>query len=166
MSENLTHKYPGDFDFVLILTDCPISMDWSINEWRLEADLTIRDRHLLGPGSTKALSLYCEYLQTRHFEHFARSLLTSDENSSGGLISSNASSGWHVITPFQLSDRSETILVNRGWVSKNNLNQVSREDLSNHDEIDVIGVVRTTEPRQQFQPKNSFRDNKWLSRWQ
>ncbi|TRY64006.1 hypothetical protein TCAL_00782 [Tigriopus californicus] len=93
-----------------------------------------------------------------------RSLLTSDETSAGGLISSNSTAGWHVIMPFQLSDRPETILVNRGWVSKYHLDPKLLADQSSQDEVDVVGVVRTTEPRQQFQPKNSFRDNKWLSR--
>lgn len=94
-----------------------------------------------------------------------RSLRVDDGR--GGLFGNADTVGWHVITPFRLADSSgETVLVNRGWVPKKKLNPASRpeppESLSQV--VDLVGVVRLTEPRQNFTPKNNMDSNRMLSR--
>lgn len=71
----------------------------------------------------------------------------------GGLISQqNTSSGYLVITPFKLADRGETILVNRGWVSRKNQAPETRAEGQAKGTVELLGVVRTAEPRPQFTP--------------
>lgn len=73
--------------------------------------------------------------------------------SAGGLISQkNSSSGYLIVTPFKLEGREETILVNRGWVSRQNLKPESRPKGQVEGTVDLLGVVRQPEPRPQFTP--------------
>ena len=50
----------------------------------------------------------------------------------GGIISfgtkSNERVGYHVISPFEISDTGEKILVNRGWIPYNKPKRESRPD--------------------------------------
>ncbi|CRK92887.1 CLUMA_CG006320, isoform A [Clunio marinus] len=87
-----------------------------------------------------------------------RGLIKPDAiESGGGLISQrNSSSGYLVITPFKLENRNETILVNRGWVSRQNLDPEKRAKGQIQGTIKLHGVVRLPEPRPQFtQSSNS-----------
>jgi len=100
-----------------------------------------------------------------------RSLLTDgSEAESRGLSSNPEGIGWHVITPFRLSSQEggaragETILVNRGWVPQSKLNPTTRPDGQVSNEIELVGLVRKTEPRQQFAPKNRTESNRWQFR--
>ncbi len=73
--------------------------------------------------------------------------------------------GWHVVTPFILEENGEAILVNRGWVPKTKSKRASRPEPPSSDSVlDITGLVRTTEPRQQFTPKNQVESNTWVSR--
>lgn len=47
----------------------------------------------------------------------------------------------------------ETILVNRGWVSKKKKNPFSRVEAQIEGDIQIFGVVRKHENRPQFMPK-------------
>lgn len=77
------------------------------------------------------------------------------KETSGGLISQqNSSSGYLVITPFKLENREETILVNRGWVSRQQRNPETRQQGQVEGTIDLLGVVRLPEERPQFSPSN------------
>lgn len=67
----------------------------------------------------------------------------------GGVFSSKSStSGFHVITPFKLEGREETILVNRGWVPRNKINAKKGPQGT----IEIQGIVRLGEKRPQFTP--------------
>lgn len=73
----------------------------------------------------------------------------------GGLISQkNSSSGYLIVTPFKLDDREETILVNRGWVSRAQLKPDTRPQGQVKGLVKLMGVVRLPEPRPQFSPSH------------
>uniref|UniRef100_T1JHR0 SURF1-like protein n=1 Tax=Strigamia maritima TaxID=126957 RepID=T1JHR0_STRMM len=76
----------------------------------------------------------------------------------GGLMSSSASTGSWIITPFTITDRNMTILVNRGWVPKKMTSAQTRQEGQIEDEVDLTGVVRLPERRMPFMPKHN--DNK------
>lgn len=106
---------------------------------------------------------YQTVLVSGHFLHDKelylglRGLIKPDGGeTSGGLMSQqNASSGYLVITPFKLENREETILVNRGWVSRKQREPETRAQGQVPGTIDLLGVVRLPEPRPQFSPAHS-----------
>ena len=62
-----------------------------------------------------------------------------------GLISRNLQNGAWIITPFKVTDRNYTVLVNRGWVPKHKIEQSKRPESLVEDEVTLIGVLRLTE---------------------
>lgn len=75
------------------------------------------------------------------------------EETGGGLISQkNSSSGYLVVTPFKLEGREETILINRGWVSRQHVKPENRTEGQVQGTVSLTGVVRQPEPRPQFSP--------------
>jgi len=127
---------------------------------------------------------------TRKKSHFitvfsfpARSFVSNDSHDAGGGLFGNPNTvGWHVITPFILEGRDESILVsnpilskckssaralckkfpsfkvNRGWIPKNNKSPSTRLSSQIKETIDLVGVVRKADTRQQFTPKNTDPD--------
>lgn len=96
-------------------------------------------------------------------------------NEGGGLMSGSSTGGVHVVTPFKLVDRDLTVLVNRGWVPqsyafpKASSNGVDSRPAIEHnrgaDEVVVIsGIVRLSETRQPFAPKDVRTRGMWLRR--
>lgn len=84
-----------------------------------------------------------------------RSLIKPESgDTGGGLMSQKNTSGYLVITPFKLDDREETILVNRGWVSRQHLKPESRPQGQVRGTVELLGVVRQPEPRPQFSPSH------------
>ncbi|KAL5012636.1 hypothetical protein ScPMuIL_011187 [Solemya velum] len=82
----------------------------------------------------------------------------------GGLIS-DAQSGVNVVTPFKLSDRDLTILVNRGWVPAKKTKPASRPDGQVKGEVELVGIVREEEKRSSFMPKADPKNHGyWLYR--
>ncbi|PNJ45241.1 SURF1 isoform 2 [Pongo abelii] len=79
----------------------------------------------------------------------------------GGLISSSTQSGAYVVTPFHCTDLGITILVNRGFVPRKKVNPETRQKGQIEGEVDLIGMVRLTETRQPFVPKNNPERNHW-----
>jgi cytochrome oxidase assembly protein ShyY1 len=77
-----------------------------------------------------------------------RQLLKTEDEKGGGLITSQggrSSIGCWVVTPFQLSDRGgdgdandTSILVNRGWVSNENIDQNKRQDGQVTREVELL----------------------------
>lgn len=70
------------------------------------------------------------------------------ENAGGGLITAGnrSSVGLWVVTPFVLhNDSNDRILVNRGWISRAQLDACKRGHGRVGGEIELIGVVRRTE---------------------
>lgn len=71
----------------------------------------------------------------------------------GGLFSTrDSSNGYLVITPFKLAGRDESILVNRGWVSRKFVKPETRKEGQVSGEVELTGVVRLGEMRPQFTP--------------
>lgn len=79
--------------------------------------------------------------------------LLNVNNEAGSLMSSQPKSGNLVITPFFVTDRNMTILVNRGWVPRSKTDPANRSEGQITDEIELVGVVRLPESRPQFSPK-------------
>lgn len=80
-----------------------------------------------------------------------RSLIPQDGEESRSTIMSDPSRvGANVITPFFLTDRNASILVNRGWVPRRKMNPETRKEGQIEGEIRFVGVVRKTEKRQPF----------------
>jgi len=103
-------------------------------------------------------------------EHYIgpRSLLKmGEEQQSLGLSSNPDTIGWHVVTPFKLTQgpmAGKEILVNRGWVPKNQLQPSSRPQGQVEGEVEMSGIVRSTEARPQFSPKNRVESDQWQHR--
>lgn len=71
--------------------------------------------------------------------------LLGSEALAGGIISAPSQSGYYVITPFKLSDRDLTVLVNRGWIPKSKLKPETRMKGQINDEVEIVGIVRRQE---------------------
>lgn len=83
-----------------------------------------------------------------------RSLVNNQSESQSKIFSSPSPSGYYVVTPFKLTDKDMTILVNRGWVSRPKLPPKSRQDGQVAGEVILVGIVRLTEKRPVFSAKN------------
>lgn len=93
-------------------------------------------------------------------------LENGDSTPSSGSFASdrNKSKGWLVVTPFKLRNREETILVNRGWVPVNMKSAEDRKEGQIEGNLELVGIIRLTENRPQFMPKNIPSRNQWLYR--
>ncbi|KAI4471293.1 surfeit locus protein [Holotrichia oblita] len=108
-----------------------------------------------------------QFLHDKEIYIGPRSLLVDgDASTKSSLISKgqNTNQGYLVVTPFQLADRNETILVNRGWVPAKSKDPKTRQNGQIQGEVDVIGVVRLHENRPNFMPKNREGSNIWYYR--
>ncbi len=97
-----------------------------------------------------------KFFAAPNFEYIAlRSKITHDE-SGGGLFASSGGIGFHVVTPLVLDDRpgGVRVLVNRGWVPKGRIDPRTRPQGQVEGKVKLVGVVRCTEQRPQFQPKD------------
>ena len=54
--------------------------------------------------------------------------------------------------------------MNRGWVPKSQISPGSRPQGQIPGQVDLVGVVRLTEVREQFTPKNKTETNRWQFR--
>ncbi|GFU35442.1 surfeit locus protein 1 [Nephila pilipes] len=88
----------------------------------------------------------------------------TDSDGGGGIISSRSQSGYLVITPFHVTDKNVTILVNRGWVPKHKIDPSKRSDGQVSEEIELVGTVRLPEKRPQFCPKHQSKSNNFFYR--
>lgn len=83
------------------------------------------------------------------------------EQQSGGLLSSASQTGSLVVTPFKLSDRDVSILVNRGWVPRAKTSPESRTQGQVEGEIELTGIVRRPEKRPPLGAKQSNSGTFW-----
>lgn len=88
----------------------------------------------------------------------------SNEDSGGGLSGNAQSVGYYVITPFQVEDSGQKILVNRGWVSSQKYTPESRGEILSKETIDLTGCVRLTEIKSAFTAENKVETDKWRTR--
>ncbi|XP_059148174.1 surfeit locus protein 1-like [Physella acuta] len=71
--------------------------------------------------------------------------------------------GVHVVTPFKLSDRDETILVNRGHVTFKKRPPQLRMEGQIEDEVEITGVIRKND-KKSILDSDPLKDGFWLSR--
>ncbi|XP_072931060.1 surfeit locus protein 1 isoform X1 [Epargyreus clarus] len=84
---------------------------------------------------------------------------------SGSLMSDpKKNQGYLVITPFKLSETGEVILVNRGWIPQGLRPKEKRQESMVKGDVELTGVVRLTESRSQFMPKNIPEKGTWFYR--
>ncbi|XP_068148594.1 SURF1-like protein [Drosophila tropicalis] len=97
------------------------------------------------------------FLHDKEMRMGPRSLIRPDgTETQGGLISKrDTGNGYLVVTPFQLSDRDDIILINRGWVSRKHAEPSSRPSGQISGELELTAVVRKGESRPQFTPDHS-----------
>lgn len=76
-----------------------------------------------------------------------RSLNTGEHEKQGTSFfkGPNKAIGSWVVTPFVLSENGRRILVNRGWVSRSNMDPEKRLKGQIKDEIELVGVIRLNE---------------------
>ncbi|RVE49245.1 hypothetical protein evm_006137 [Chilo suppressalis] len=83
----------------------------------------------------------------------------------GSLVSDpKKNQGWLIITPFRLSDSGKVILINRGWVPTKLKPKGKREASMIKGEVELVGVVRLSEKRAPFMPKNNPEKGAWYCR--
>ncbi|XP_070581940.1 surfeit locus protein 1-like [Ptychodera flava] len=88
----------------------------------------------------------------------------NNEGAGGGLISSAGPSGTWVVTPFRCTDLGITILVNRGWVSRDKVKPETRPQGQIKGEVEIVAIIRSTEKRAPFAPENDIAGNRWSYR--
>ena len=129
---------------------------------KMESKLHLPPQHLPDDLDDLSSMEYQTVSVTGHFLHDKelylgpRGLIKPDGgDTGGGLISQqNSSSGYQIITPFKLENREETILVNRGWVSRPHRDPESRQQGQVQGTVNLLGVVRLPEARPQFSPSS------------
>jgi len=65
--------------------------------------------------------------------------------------------GFHVVTPF-IRENGSTILVDRGFVSRDFFDSLPE---SNEGEVEVLGMLRTSQKRNLFTPDNKPDGGEW-----
>nr|XP_017010633.2 LOW QUALITY PROTEIN: SURF1-like protein [Drosophila takahashii] len=94
------------------------------------------------------------FLHEKEMRMGPRSLIRPDGvETQGGLFSQRDSgNGYLIVTPFQLADRDDIVLVNRGWVSRKQVEPETRPLSQQPAEVELTAVVRKGEARPQFTP--------------
>ncbi|KAG6911618.1 hypothetical protein DXG01_011921 [Tephrocybe rancida] len=64
--------------------------------------------------------------------------------------------GAHVVTPL-IRENGSTVLVDRGFVSNDFISNFQNED----GEVEIVGMLRTSQPRNSFTPDNKPEEGKW-----
>ncbi|XP_047040599.1 surfeit locus protein 1 [Helicoverpa zea] len=108
-----------------------------------------------------------KFLHDREILIGPRALIEQDSPipRTGSLVSDpKRNQGWLVITPFMLSDTKEIILINRGWIHQSLRPKEKRKPSMIDGEVELVGVVRLTEKRAPFMPKNTPEKGSWFSR--
>lgn len=70
----------------------------------------------------------------------------------------NGVHGFHVVTPL-VRENGSTILVDRGFISRDCIS--SANWLLETGEVEVLGMLRTSQPRNPFTPNNDPANGKW-----
>ncbi|CAG0918088.1 unnamed protein product [Notodromas monacha] len=103
-----------------------------------------------------------EFLHSQEMYLSPRSLVTNEKNpKGGGIISDPSRSGSWVVTPFKLSERDMTILVNRGFVPRSKTKPEARPVGQVEGPVTLTGIFRLDEPRANFQWKNQAEGVNW-----
>ena len=70
--------------------------------------------------------------------------------------------GVHVITPLKRADGQDTVLVNRGFVTRDKQAQHTRPESLVQGPVSVTGLLRSQEPRNAFTPDNAPEKGSWV----
>ncbi|XP_026761271.2 surfeit locus protein 1 [Galleria mellonella] len=108
-----------------------------------------------------------EFLHDKEFCIGPRALIENDEllSRSNSLVSDpKKNQGWLVVTPFKLEENGEIILVNRGWIPQSQKPKEKRLSSFIKGPVELVGVVRLTEKRPPFMPKNNPQKAAWYTR--
>ncbi|XP_014369889.2 surfeit locus protein 1 [Papilio machaon] len=108
-----------------------------------------------------------EFLHDREILIGPRALIEENQAlpRTGSLMSDpKKNQGWLVITPFKISETGDVILVNRGWIPKSLRPKEKRQPSMVEGEVELTGVVRLTENRRPFIPKNHPEKGSWFYR--
>lgn len=149
---------------------------WQIKRWLWKLDLikTLKHRTSAKPmdlpsdlDELKDKEYYCakvrgKFLYEKEFLMGPRSLILDGEavsEKSGGIFAGKSSTGYYVITPFKLEDRDLTIMVNRGWIPRNDRTSYKMEKIT--DSMEIVGIIRKTENRPPFVPANTPMKGVW-----
>ncbi|KAH8397570.1 hypothetical protein KR222_010254 [Zaprionus bogoriensis] len=102
----------------------------------------------------RLVKLRGKFLHDKEMLMGPRSLIRPDgEESQSGLFSQrDAGNGFLIVTPFQLANRDDIVLVNRGWVSRRHMEPETRALGQYKTEVELTAVVRQGEKRPQFSP--------------
>jgi surfeit locus 1 family protein len=103
---------------------------------------------------------YRPFKATGHFDHSREVLLTIRQDTTKTYNVPGA----FVITPFVLSDRKLTILVNRGFVPYTQYSVENRKEAQIEGDIEIVGLLRTDEKSNLFAPENKPLNNEWHMR--
>ena len=72
----------------------------------------------------------------------------------------DGTNGYHVVVPFVRADGS-TVLVDRGFVTKELARDVKRKLEADEGEVKILGMLRTTQVRNKFTPENHPEKGEW-----
>ncbi|KAG8547708.1 hypothetical protein GDO81_027739 [Engystomops pustulosus] len=151
---------------------------WQIQrrKWKLKVIQELEAQYTsspipLPPNPTDLQSMEFHPVTVRgHFDHSKelylkpRTLVKPSTGSQEAAGMGPQEIGAHVITPFFCSDLGITILVNRGFVPNKKLSPQTRSEGQIEGDLDLVGIVRLTENRQQFSPENDVQKNVWYYR--
>ncbi|XP_053623784.1 surfeit locus protein 1 [Plodia interpunctella] len=125
------------------------------------------DFNLLEELEYRPVKVRGEFLHDKEICIGPRALIESETGMErpGSLVSDpKKNQGWLVITPFKLEDTGRVILVNRGWVPQRYRSKEKRQASLVSGPVELVGVVRLTEKRAPFMPKNKPESGSWYSR--
>ncbi|CAG8767174.1 11061_t:CDS:2, partial [Racocetra persica] len=69
--------------------------------------------------------------------------------------------GYFVITPLE-RENGTTVLIKRGWISKDKIDSSTRKDNQFEGIVNVEGILKKSEKKNWFTPKNNPNRNEWL----
>ncbi|XP_053989093.1 surfeit locus protein 1 [Hylaeus volcanicus] len=107
-----------------------------------------------------------EFIYEKEFVVGFRNLIVDGKTEgSGSLVGTkDGKKGYCVVTPFKLSDRDLTILVNRGWVPRTHKSLAKRQEYQIKGEVEITGILRLNEHRPPFVPKHRTDTDIWSYR--
>ena len=143
---------------------------WQIRrrEWKLELIKMLEERTGSAPiplpkdlnELKKSEYEYRAFKVKGRFDHARETLVTTRTD----ITETVKGPGGFLITPFKLSDRDVTILVNRGFLHHTNYSIEKRKEAQIEDEIELTGLLRHSEKNGLFTPNNKPHKNEWHSR--
>ncbi|XP_033643202.1 surfeit locus protein 1-like [Asterias rubens] len=172
-----TSDIPSAFGHLLLIIPAAAFClgTWQVKrrKWKLNLIRDMEMRTTAPPVALKSIDTddlaALEYQRVKvrgEFDHskevliLPRTLNKPPQGDAGSLIS-RGEPGAHVVTPFYCPDLGVSILVNRGFVSKSLTDPAKRQRGQISGEIELVGLVRKTEKRAAFMPKNDTQRGRW-----